>query len=212
VWSDDFDDGNYDGWTVINGTFTVEDGALKAGPGNYNTITIPSYNSYGTWSFDLLPTSLVDIIFVGTYPMTFGGSYVRIQQGFRLISYGNGFLVLERYFNGTRKYLPSFAVSASAWQHIDITLSLDKRVCVYDNETLVVDITDNSEIPASEYFLFWSSTGAIIDNIVVSDTVDIQPPAAPFYTQPWFIPSMAAVALVTGITIVLLVARAMRRK
>ena len=30
VWSDDFDDGDIDGWTIAQGNFSVEDGTLRS--------------------------------------------------------------------------------------------------------------------------------------------------------------------------------------
>ncbi len=74
VFTDDFEDGNYDGWTItgiyrnasdnlrylIPGNFTVVDGTLKAiGPVGNEThwlksqASIPSSTAYGTWTFDL---------------------------------------------------------------------------------------------------------------------------------------------------------------
>ncbi len=191
---------------MLNGTFTIEDGKLKAGPGDYNLITYQSFNAYGTWSFDLLSNSQAEIIFIGTYPINMVAT-PRPQQGF-FISLGESSLTLLRYVNGTQKFI-SWGHTAKdfSWQHIDLTRNLDGRICIYINSTLVGDIVDKS-IPESEFFSLWSGRGAIIDNIVVSSTVDIQPPAAPFYMQPWFIPSIAAIALIAVATVVLL----MRRK
>ena len=54
-WSDNFDDGNYDGWTVIQGGFGVTDGVLVGtanGPGDAScSIYHESNVSMGTWSF-----------------------------------------------------------------------------------------------------------------------------------------------------------------
>jgi hypothetical protein len=214
VWSDDFNDGNYDGWTVMNGTFSVEDGKLKAGPGDYNVIVCPSYSpAYGTWSFDVLTKSVgldMAIVFIGTYPIYYT-VYPIPNQGFVIISSSmGGALLLRKFLNGSTSTStpPGFYVSSSAWQHINITRNQDGRICIYDNGTLVRDVTDNSVIPTSKYFAFYSARGAIIDNIVVSDTVDIQPPAAPFYTQTWFYAAVGVVAIVAVAIVVLL----MRRK
>jgi len=211
LWSDDFNDGNYDEWTVVNGTFVIEDGKLKAGPGDFNTIIYPSYNAYGTWSFDILTNSVsidMAVIFIGTYPIYYT-TYPSPDQGFSIRSNGASF-TLRKWIGGgsISSTPPGFSSSASAWQHIDFTRNQDGRLCIYDNGTLVVDTVDNSVITTSDYFAFYSARGAIIDNIVVSSTVDIQPPAAPFYMQTWFIPSIAAIALVAVVTVVLL----MRRK
>jgi hypothetical protein len=50
VWSDDFDDGDYDGWIIAEGMFLVEEGALKA-VSSMSTAFLPSAIAVGTWSF-----------------------------------------------------------------------------------------------------------------------------------------------------------------
>ncbi len=74
-WSDDFNDGDYDGWTItgydfepfyadmmtppipIKGNYTAEDGALQSlgprVPGRAGVASHPSTVAYGTWSFDV---------------------------------------------------------------------------------------------------------------------------------------------------------------
>jgi len=199
VWSDNFDDGNYDGWTVQNGTFTVEDGVLKTGPGNLNIISCQSYGpSSGTWSFDLLATGWTVVYFVGNSQqdlvIVFTGQYYYVER----------INVVDNSYSSAK-----FPGKASAWQHLNITRNLDGRICVYSNGTLVADYVDSTYVPPPDFFEFYSTGGeAAIDNIVVSDTVDIQPPSVPFYMQPWFIPSIAAVAVVIVVTVVLL----MRKK
>jgi hypothetical protein len=55
VWSDNFDDGNYDGWYIWNGTFSAMDHTLEPVPGdNMYFISHFSTVSNGTWSFDVL--------------------------------------------------------------------------------------------------------------------------------------------------------------
>jgi hypothetical protein len=210
VWSDDFNDGNYNEWTVMNGTFIVEDGMLKTGPGDYNLIVHPSYGpTTGTWSFDISGIG-TGIVFIGTYPISYGIAPVP-QTGFTITSASTGtYFILRKWLNGTSisSTPPTFGASASLWQHINVTRNSDGRICIYDNGTLVIDYVDNSVISTSDYFSFWSARPAIIDNIVVSDTVDIQPPAAPFYTQTWFYASVGVVAVVAVAIVVLL----MRRK
>jgi hypothetical protein len=50
-----------------------------------------------------------------------------------------------------------------------------------------------------------------IDNIVVSNTVDIQPPPLPFYREPWFILTVGAV-VVAAVAGFFIVAYLMRRR
>jgi len=59
VWSDDFEDGDYDGWTVQSGGFEVSGGVLRANldphvTEDFNLITHPSAVGNGTWTFDVL--------------------------------------------------------------------------------------------------------------------------------------------------------------
>jgi hypothetical protein len=53
VWSDNFDDGNYDGWTVQDGNFSVAGQTLRAGK-YHARINCSSEVAYGTWSFEVL--------------------------------------------------------------------------------------------------------------------------------------------------------------
>ena len=67
VWSDDFNDGNYDGWTIcenvalgeiwpyagLNGSqWTVTNNYLQLDQEEKGVISYPSTIAYGTWSFD----------------------------------------------------------------------------------------------------------------------------------------------------------------
>jgi hypothetical protein len=200
VWSDNFNDGNYDGWTVLNGTFIVEDGILKTGPGDFNVISCPSYGpSTGTWSFDLLANGWTVVYFVGNSQqvlvIVFTGQYYYVQR--------------INVVNNTYSSV-TFPGKVSAWQHLNVTRNLDGRICVYNNGTLVVDYVDAIYVPPQDFFELYSTGGeAAIDNIVVSDTVDIQPTVSvPFYMQTWFLASVAVVAVVVVVIMVLL----MRRK
>jgi hypothetical protein len=201
VWSDNFDDGNYDGWTVTNGTFVVEDGILKTGPGSLNVIRCNGYGpSTGTWSFDLLATGWTVVYFV-----------VNSQQDLVIVFTGQYYYVQRiDVVNGSYSSV-RFAGVASAWQHLNVTRNQEGRICVYNNGTLVADYVDSAYVPPPDFFIFYSTGGeAAIDNIVVSDTVDIIPSEVPFYQQPWFIPSIAAVVVV--ILVIVIVVLLIRRK
>jgi hypothetical protein len=197
VWSDNFNDGTYNGWTVLSGAFTVEDGILKTGPGNIDAIRCDSYGpSTGTWSFDLSASGWTVVTFVGNSQQ---------QDLIILFTEQNYYIQKINAANGTYSSSEEFPGKAFAWQHLNITRDQDGRICVYDNGTLVVDHLDTTFVPSSEFFELSCQGGqAAIDNIVVSDTVDIQPPASvPFYMQTWFLASVGA-AVVAVILIVVL--------
>jgi hypothetical protein len=95
----------------------------------------------------------------------------------------------------------------SSWQHIDVTRNLDGRTCIYLNGTLVLDVADHV-VRKSWFFIFYQNMESAIDNIVVSNTVDIEPPSPPFYMQTWFIATVFTVVATVVVILILL----MRRK
>lgn len=55
---DDFNDGNYNGWTVVSGTWAVENGVLHQNSGNnnsdiYTSLSLNTTTSY-EWEFDMM--------------------------------------------------------------------------------------------------------------------------------------------------------------
>ncbi|MFW9806450.1 MAG: hypothetical protein ACFFFK_06945, partial [Candidatus Thorarchaeota archaeon] len=56
-WSDDFNDGNYDGWTVNSGSYVVTSGKLTVtalAPGPSLPVILHSSNTtFGNWTFDV---------------------------------------------------------------------------------------------------------------------------------------------------------------
>ena len=196
AWSDDFDDGDYEGWMVTSGFFSAEDRILRTVPGySIYYIYCPSYVTTGTWSFDMLvgPDARFDLI------------YSQQSEGKRLVLYLSGVNIVLRSFQSLIN--PSRSVQLAAydlprsmigWQHFDVTRDSDGRTCVYNNGTLVIDVVD-ATVMTSE-FIRWISRGGAIDNIVVSNTIDIEPPPpTPFYMQTWF---LAAVGIVVAIVVI----------
>jgi len=214
VWSDNFNDGNYDGWTVAYGSFSAENKTLETEA--FSLVYCPSDVTTGTWSFDLSVSNNAGlwIMFMSSDPTEWTG-YTGFgdfpQQGMDI--YINGIWISAGLSPVRDKYVVTsffsynFPAGTSGWQHFDITRDSNGRTCVYHNGTLSIDVVI-PDIITSEYFAFCSPGKAAIDNIVVSDTVDIQPPAAPFYTQTWFYAAVGAVAVVVVAIVVLL----MRKK
>jgi len=223
VWSDSFDDLNYDGWTVMNGTFTAAGGTLRpTGLSAYYITVHPSNVTTGTWSFDI--TGLLDtttpyyetrVLFMCVKPVPYSGwigmgvptrggdsrgGHARYIEVFGSVAGEN-----QAWDLGDAK-LPS-DTDMFAWQHIDITRSSDGRICVYVNGTLLLDVTD-TRITTSNYFCFATSLSAsAIDNIVVSDTVNIQPPPKaqplPFYLRPDFLMFIGPAAVGSIVLVIL---------
>ena len=195
VWSDDFDDGDYDGWVVAEGKFTAEEDTLKAEAEDANSAFRPSTVATGTWSFDI-------------YVTNYGGGVVY----FMWLPGGEGYFLniptigkIELYIGLGETYTRftdyRFKSTILGWQHFDITRDPDGRICVYHNGSLAIDTVEDS-YTASHYFGYQSRhPGKAIDNIVVSNTVDIlPPPPIPFYMQTWF--SAAVGAVIVAVVII----------
>lgn len=215
MWSSNFDNGNYDGWTVLIGNFSARDHTLR-NTGGGGLIVHPSTVATGTWSFDVLGVNDTDIGIMSTYPIPLSGM-ICLDWG-QYHSRGNEIELNAGSGGWTELGMWTFGLM-TGWQHVDITRSSDGRTCVYQNGSLIID-TYCTSITESQYFwVCFSLTSdfkiqnveGAIDNIVVSDTVDIQPPELPFYRQPWFMPTVGAVVVVAAAAFII-VAYLMRKK
>jgi len=184
VWSDDFNDGDFEEWSVSSGIWPVINGTLQGQTiteGSYCIINKTSTIAYGTWSFDVklqneknLYLSFID------YNSTFAtfGYYYELQIRPRTSSVRFNFYKVEGLYN-TRKTFIDYTIYEelhSTWHHIDITRELDGKFSFYLDTILIFEVVNNN-INTSDSFIFTSNqNGAYIDNIVVSDTVDIKPP------------------------------------
>lgn len=248
VWSDDFNDGDYDGWTVIAGNFSVSDNALQAEGDALSCIIHPSPVTTGTWSFDVYiayPSSNPGIWFMMDMEVpylsmesvvksrveelspnvdetemlqaVFGGStgygfrFWKTSIGFNL-DLGNGEQILPCGWSPSR-------VDGSiedGWHHMDVTRNSDGRICIYVDEMLYADEVETGGGTTSYCFVLWIQTAGVgrklIDNIVVSDTIDIEPPSpeTPFYMQTWFLATVGAAVIAVVIGAVWMLSRKAR--
>jgi hypothetical protein len=182
VWEDNFDDGNYDGWTVRNGTFSAANYYLEstelAQTQNVSRIYHESNVSTGTWSFDCyLPSEENEGIGLSLLTDADHISYLWVQiNSERVVLWLN----ITSAVHGTWGWQMVAwwrSVYNGTWTHIDVTLDEiwlfnvfvnNVHRISYTNSTPVSSITDN------RYFCFISNTiGQAIDNVVVSDTIDI---------------------------------------
>jgi Carboxypeptidase regulatory-like domain len=198
VWSDNFDDGNLDGWTtsgaypfemkgtiaraLVPGNFSAADKTLRAtgAPRSqaYSFITHPTV-TVGTWSWDLYcnvegaPNNLIGLAdWIDrpniTLPFDWNGHGVDIGQ------YGG--IIFKRIDNGS--YLDigrgSWKPKPGSWTHIDMTHDSEGRWLLYINGTLCMDKVDK-QFSEFGYFGLWLQPGPAIDNVVVSDTIYVPP-------------------------------------
>ena len=201
VWSDNFDDENYDGWTIKYGSFSCESKTLAATTdstpeGNTssfdNAIWRKSNVSYGTWSFDFYwggqtywgPTFFFVVDELRGNGIAPGGSSYALQLekygwlttwDFMYI-YGTGFDDPEFIGEDIKSWNAPYGVNA--WRHAVIILEKKSEAYasfnLYINGTLLgsaLCIFAERKIE-SQYFYMAMNNGSKLDNFVVSDTID----------------------------------------
>lgn len=206
VWSDDFDDGNYDGWIVHEGNFSAANHYLESTEIDSSTgwafIRRETNVSTGTWSFDCYLPSGSDSISVS--PHTDDNSNPDddfVGYSFIEITPNRVSLWIRRATGGVGIVGEWSSTFSETWTHIDLTVDEDMIFDVFVNGVHRIHYGDASHLTGDyRYFVFNSETeGHAIDNVVVSDTPT--PPPPPLIL--WLVLGGAAVA-VTVLAIVFL--------
>ena len=167
VWEDNFNDRSLDDWIIARGVFSAENRTLWA-YGTERTIFNTAYHecnvTTGSWCFDILlrgswywryhppqirfmVNSTDDIAWSG-YVLDF---YTLYRCDDTILS------VYLRAHTDTWKYLShfDFNIPANGWQDVRIHRLANGRTSVFLNDSLILDVTDNSVENAS-YFVFQS--------------------------------------------------------
>jgi len=187
VWSDDFEDGNYQGW-VTPSSYTVSEGVLRANRPSA-IIFRESTVSVGTWSFDLfhvLPCNEnTYVFFMSSEPEEPLWVAYAIEVGVAT----RGDLQWPIYklrvsspdSNQENIPLTSWEILAShdgspgefGWFRFAVTRDQSGLLSVFVNGTLVMQTVD-TQVDVSEYFGMILHTDRAVDNIIVSDSIDFQ--------------------------------------
>ncbi|MHA2163801.1 MAG: hypothetical protein ACXAB9_14060 [Candidatus Thorarchaeota archaeon] len=225
VWSDYFNDGNYDGWTICENP-TISNGSNWSAANNHlqldqedpGTITHPSNVAYGTWSFDFKVnetqigiesgagidfisndinnlTNVVDPEDWLCYWLRFRG-YLTIEDE---IAFS---LDLCKWYGGVNIVIngSDIPISLAGWQHIHVTRNTTGWFSVYYNgsPTPIMEGED-TEMNTSELFVVSLDPWIMIDNIVVDDEVI---PFTPLTTPP---PPPDLLLIVIGVSAVVII-------
>jgi hypothetical protein len=204
VWSDDFNDGNYDGWTICDNStlydgnygwsgsnWTAASGWLQAESGfgeeGWAIISHPSNVAYGKWSFDFKTEQreaglLGNVRFISENFHDWDdyeseATQYLVQFTISVLATGSGIVIdLAKSVDGTGTTIDSSesAVPVAGWHHIEVTRTTTGLFSVYHNGSLVLQGV-GTEIDTSEMFWMWFSSGSMIDNIVVDDAPPIDP-------------------------------------
>ena len=189
TWSDNFNDLDYVGWTVDNGTFSAANAYLEctefAQNANFSLIRHESNVSRGTWSLDCyMPSEADDSIGLSLRTDADLDSHLFIQvSSDRVVLWLNmSSDVHDRLmWQSVAWYRSTFT---NSWTHIVVTLDEDWEFNVFVNNVHRISYTNStpmSWVMDSLYFRFFGHVlGQAIDNVVVSDTIDYE--SLPFNT------------------------------
>ncbi len=191
VWSDDFNDGNYNDWTILEGTYNATNEYLETtNPAQslMHQIRHDSSVIYGFWSFDLYVNASTTSLITPNHIILLMADELEDSINHHATNAFELDVVTNTEWVGIRlsKYTPEgwdvlAATSLSAfdgWQEFNITRDCYGNFDIYLNETLQLEWTDNS-IFTSNYFVWRALEYNAIDNIVVGEvdcTVIIPPP------------------------------------
>ncbi len=216
VWSDDFNDTDYNGWTVETGAFTAADSILRCTSESMGVVHHPSTVATGTWSFDFVFSSMlhVSIIYfaVGVISDLMG------NQGYQITVNNYGFTLYVVTDSATTTLDTYTAPSGlQGRQHFGFTRDAGGLIRGYLNGSLVVEAT-NTEHSTVNYFLAHMFEDESLDNIVVSNTVDITPTTGPGTGTgtgtgtPPGIPGFPIGAIIIGLALSVLLVIVIRRR
>jgi len=179
VWSDDFEDGNLDGWTE-NLNCIVSGGRMK-GSQAHAEIQRASTTTSGTWSFDLHDVGefattayYLTVVFKGSDPDVYPHEYYALKiihtsagDNLRYVYY------LDKKVEGLETHLASYdgllADDLRGTLHqISISRTEVGEMVVRLNGTAILESTD-ADVTTSEYFFIVFDYDWAIDNILVDD-------------------------------------------
>ncbi|MHA2249649.1 MAG: hypothetical protein ACXAD7_04765 [Candidatus Kariarchaeaceae archaeon] len=193
-WSDDFDDGNLEDWTVFgydwtgmtivewDGDMIVEDGSAKSTASTSKKETNACHLSdiaFGTWSFDWKPAETPgldyfvfisdDFDWVGKQELFSYGYAIRLDMRISpvisLFKYGGS----EMTF-GTLEFY-NLDENLEGWHHIDVTRDEEGLFKVYFDKELVIEYTHIETIVSTKLCIA-VFTDSSFDNVQVSNSVD----------------------------------------
>jgi hypothetical protein len=189
-WSDDFNDGNFDDWTVTRGEFSVSSNTLKGVTSTWNHIEHNSTTTVGTWSFDYNMYGGPD----GIWQEADGGLVIwLIANGHHSVDPSQGASGYFIYFHphddaielwmdpGDDGYNRVLIGSWSPpdfikWWHVDVTRDSEGLFTVYLDGVSRIQGTDTT-YNTSVFFGFLGYNQQEMDNVDVQDVV-VPPPTA----------------------------------
>jgi len=168
VWSDDFEDGELDGWDVWwqKGIYSIDDGILtiKTGGDLYHESSVLN----GTWSFDLFLDDNSDT----THEFRFTEGTYNFQNLEVKQAENTQIWVTTQRDDG--EAIPShvdLGKKLSGWHHFDITREESGMIKIYLDGEFILEHFDDREFDAEKLVVMYCCSGPVLDNLVVRDKV-----------------------------------------
>jgi hypothetical protein len=191
VWSDDFDDGDFDGWTICENwlydsgsNWSATNYYLQCTQSDSGIISHLSDTAYGTWICDFKVDeaqvelgTYASIVFISSNLDGATDDLACYWISFSVGSTSEGYIFapsLEKYkdTDGATIANSETHLPVAGWHHIEVTRTTGGLFSVYHNGSLILQGTD-TDIDTSELFSFWTSRWSMFDNIVVDDAPPI---------------------------------------
>lgn len=171
VWSDNFEDGDYNDWRIRHGSFRVENGSLfpfDDGEGSRflgAEVYHESSGHVGSWSFDIIGRH-IRVWFIATTCFSWNSSGYHIEFG---PTETRPHLDLYRTLNETEERIDRCQVDPETnIHHIQIDRTSDGFFRGFVDDELAYEVYDGL-VFESNYFIFQSHTKDCgIDNITVN--------------------------------------------
>ncbi len=183
VWSDNFDDGNLDGWTTGSpDSFSASNGYLESTDDTTPLSSRPVIRylnnvTRGTWSFDFyLLGEYNDSVYFSGMRVIFWSDDTTSYN----IDFEPGLITFYRFVQWPGDVRGTWSAPIDlrgTWHHMDITVSEPFVFDIFING--IHRIHNEYAFPPTStpegFMVIFGTIGEGIDNVVVSDTVDFQP-------------------------------------
>ena len=172
VWSDDFEDGDTQGWEhdpAMN--ISVNKGALATGLDIGGTTNHESRTSSGTWSFDLFfPEGKLTVydICMSCDDAFVSGCGIRVRNGFKSQISGQ---VLDNRILQTNINQVTLDNPLTGWNHFDYTRDDAGNSRIFINGEFILEYQDALTFSPRWFSIIASQAGPGLDNLVVRNQV-----------------------------------------
>jgi hypothetical protein len=176
VWSDNFNDGNYDGWDVFGGTFSAAGLNLACGPDLWNYASYPSDVTSGEWRFDVYMNHNYGVSVYFMAQDTSGDGFLLTQNSYYLeFSPNMGYIRLYRRVSGSPSVMDSYTVTIPLGTLFEVIVTRDASGQFHVWLDGVHQLEgESTHLDASSYFIVRITESGYIDNIVVYDEIITQ--------------------------------------